>query len=321
MLNVLVTGIGAIIGYGIIKSLRNTDLNVNIVGMDIYHDAVGQHWCDSFVQAKYASDPDYLNFLKRVIDNNNIDIVFFGTEQEIYRCSEGREELGLYYEKLVLNRRELLVLSKDKWKTREALVKNGLQKYAIPSVITGEYNEIEQLWGHKFLLKPRVSYASKGIHIVDCKKDFDFYKERMGREFMAQRLVGDNEHEYTVGVFALGDGAYSDMIQMKRKLSQEGATAKAEIVKYEALEEVVGELCKLFKPIGPTNFQFRSEAGRFYLLEVNPRISSSTSIRMKFGFNEAEKCINYFLYNKITASCIKTGYAARYIDEVVVFNG
>ena len=38
--NVLVTGIGAIIGYGIIKSLRVSGLNVNIVGMDIYRDAV-----------------------------------------------------------------------------------------------------------------------------------------------------------------------------------------------------------------------------------------------------------------------------------------
>ena len=37
-IRVLVTGVGAIIGYGIIKSLRQSDYSVYIVGMDIYDD-------------------------------------------------------------------------------------------------------------------------------------------------------------------------------------------------------------------------------------------------------------------------------------------
>ena len=58
-IHALVTGVGAIIGYGIIKSLRQSGLPIYIVGMDIYEDAVGQHWCDKFIQAKYAIDPNY----------------------------------------------------------------------------------------------------------------------------------------------------------------------------------------------------------------------------------------------------------------------
>lgn len=40
--NILVTGIGAIIGYGIIKSLRNSKYDCNIIGIDIFNDAIGQ---------------------------------------------------------------------------------------------------------------------------------------------------------------------------------------------------------------------------------------------------------------------------------------
>lgn len=101
-IHALVTGVGAIIGYGVIKSLRQSGLPVYIVGMDIYEDAVGQHWCDKFVQAKYAVDPDYIQFLKGVIRENQIDIVFFGTEQEVYRTDGAREELGEDLAKLVL---------------------------------------------------------------------------------------------------------------------------------------------------------------------------------------------------------------------------
>lgn len=319
-INVLVTGVGAIIGYGIIKSIRKSRINCNIIGMDIYEDAVGRNLSDKFIQATLASSSKYIDFLKNVIDKESVDIVFFGTEQEIYKCMLCKNELGKYYDKLVINKTEILELSKDKWLTREYLINNGLGEYAIPSVIDGNYEDIKSLWGEEFLLKPRSSYASKGIHKVKNKEHFDFYKKEMAENFMAQRLIGDNEHEYTVGVFGDGNGKILSMISLKRKLSQEGATAKAYYYEDEELSKVIKKMCKVLKPIGPTNFQFRKEKGKYYLLEINPRISSSTSIRMALGYNESKMSINFFFNKKFNKPNIKHGYAIRYIDEVVVID-
>lgn len=319
-INVLVTGVGAIIGYGIIKSLRESGLSVHIIGMDIYTDAVGQHWCDEFIQAKYAVDPDYIQFLLDVIHTRKIDIVFFGTEQEIYRADKARNELGEEVQKLVLNRSEVLTLSKDKWATREFLLANGLGDMAIPSVIEGEYDCIAVAFGPEFLLKPRTSYASKGIAKVSDAETFHFHKKRMGQNFMAQKLVGDAEHEYTVGTFCLGDGTYSSLIALKRKLSQEGATAKAEVFHDPLLIEAVNRLCMALSPIGPTNFQFRLDGEHYLLLEVNPRISSSTSIRAAFGYNEAKMCVHYFLDHKVIVPVVRFGKAIRFIDEVLTYD-
>ena len=315
---VLVTGVGAIIGYGVIKSLRASGMPVHIVGMDIYDDAVGQHWCDDFVQAKYAVDPEYIPFLRDVMRRHEIDIVFFGTEQEIYRCNQDREALEEDYKKLVINRAQILELSKDKWLTREYLLHHGLEDLAIPSVIEGDYAQIAAKFGPKFLLKPRSSYASKGIVTVAEEEEFSFYKKRMGANFMAQELIGDVQHEYTVGVFGLGDGTYSGEIALRRRLSQEGSTAKAEVVQDAQLSDCVKRLCASLKPIGPTNLQFRLHNGKYLLLEVNPRISSSTSLRMAFGYNEALLCVEYFVNGKIVHPEVKPGRAVRYIDEVVV---
>jgi len=314
---VLVTGVGAIIGYGIIKSLRKADFPTYIVGMDIYHDAVGQNWCDEFVQAKYAVDPQYIVFLRDVIQKYSIDIVFFGTEQEIYRVNDAREELKDIPCKIIINRDNILQLSKDKWLTREYLVSNGMEDMAIPSVITGSYREIALRFGDRFLLKPRSSYASKGIVTVQNREEFDFYKARMGDNFMAQEIMGDSDSEFTVGVFGLGDGRHSGLISMRRKLSQEGSTAKAEVVQSDDIRKCIDRLCASLKPIGPTNFQFRMHNGVYKLLEVNPRISSSTSIRTAFGYNEAVLCVEFFLRNRIVIPTVRSGYAIRYIDEVV----
>ena len=55
MINVLVTGVGAIIGYGIINSLKmQNEYPIRIVGMDIYDDAYGQFLCDKFYVAERA---------------------------------------------------------------------------------------------------------------------------------------------------------------------------------------------------------------------------------------------------------------------------
>ncbi|MDY4784955.1 ATP-grasp domain-containing protein [Pygmaiobacter massiliensis] len=317
-INVLITGVGAIIGYGIIKSLRNSNYPCKIIGMDIYKDAVGQHWCDEFVQAKLAAAPDYLEFLTGVIDRYQIDLVYFGTEQELYKVSRSRNELKGYEQKFVLNCPELLDLSTDKWETRRFLLEHNLEEYAIPSVITGDYETIAAQFGSEFLLKPRSSYASKGIEKVKDTKTFDFFKARMGKGFMAQKLVGDAEHEYTVGSFGTGDGNIAAMIQMRRKLSGEGATAKATTLFDLELEAAVRRIAKECRPYGPTNFQFRKDGDSYLLLEVNPRISSSTSLRAAFGYNESVMCIDWYLTQRAPRQPeVKKGSAVRYIDEVV----
>ncbi|MCI8991545.1 MAG: ATP-grasp domain-containing protein [Eubacterium sp.] len=314
--NVLVSGVGAIIGYGLIQSLKASKYDVHITGMDIYDDAYGRYVCDEFVQAVPAAAPEYPLFLKKLMEEKEIDLVMFGTEQEIYRLMDEREIMREQYKKLVINSREIVELSKDKWKTYEFLVKNGFQ--AIPTYRTGEFQTLAETLGLPFLLKPRRSYASKGIEKIHDREEFDFFRKRAGDQFMVQKIVGDAEHEYTVATFGFGDGTCIRPIMLKRKLSQEGATAKAWVTESEEVEQLVYQMAELLKPVGPTNFQFRYDNGKYLLLETNPRISSSTSIRTAFGYNEAQMCVEYFVeHTRPEDAVIKKGAAIRYIADYV----
>ena len=78
---------------------------------------------------------------------------------------------------------------------------------------------------------------------------------------------------------------------------------------------------RAFQPEGPTNFQFRRHEGELYLLEINPRMSSSTTIRTAFGYNEARMCLEYYLENKrAIVGPIRRGRALRFIEDYIIYD-
>jgi carbamoyl-phosphate synthase large subunit len=70
----------------------------------------------------------------------------------------------------------------------------------------------------------------------------------------------------------------------------------------------------------PTNFQFRLGVDGPLILEINPRISSSTSIRTAFGYNESQMAVDYYLKRIApTQPDVLGGVAVRYNDEVIFY--
>lgn len=314
--NILVTGVGAIIGYGIIQALRKTRVDLHICGMDIYADAVGQRWCDSFVSCPLAADPGYVDFLRDLIRDRQIDLVMFGVEAEAQALA-ARFPLP-FASKLVLNDPSLIKLAQDKWALYEFLQDHRLK--AIPSAITGEYDALAEKLGRPFLLKPRSSSASKGQAEIFSKDDYQYWKKKTGSNFMVQEIIGDSEHEYTVGIFGLGEGEFTNPIVLRRKLGRDGSTVKAETADIPELMTETRAIMSQLKAVGPTNLQFRRHKNEFYLLEINPRFSSSLSMRAAFGFNEPEMCLEYYLEGRPPAArTLRPGRASRYLADDVTW--
>ena len=312
MYNVLVTGVGAIIGYGIINSLKmQKEYQIRIVGMDIYEDAYGQFLCDKFYIAERADSERYADFINGIIEKEHINLIMPGIEQDMYRLYQ----LGnVIKTKVVLNNNLLIELSKDKLKTYEFFKENGLN--VIPTMFMKTYEEYKSKLGHPFLMKPRTSYASKGIHKIYNKEDFDFYNKQPENNIF-QRIVGTESEEYTIGVFGCGDGTYSDFIILQRKLAQTGATDKAVVIKYdEPIMRYVNQICEITQPYGPTNIQLRKEDDMVFLLEVNPRISSACSIRAYAGYNDSIKAVALYLDGKhLPSEPKKLVHAVRFISD------
>ncbi|MDY0884070.1 ATP-grasp domain-containing protein [Dongia soli] len=320
MTKILVTGVGAIIGYGILRSLRKARPNSHLVGIDIYDDAVGQAWCDQFIQAVPTASSDYVNWLVDLAWQTKIDLIMPGIEQDVHRLSDARDYLNSQKVQVCLNDANLIDLTRDKWSTFEAL-RDIDEACRIPSLASGGFDELVENLGFPFILKPRRSYASKGLLQIADREIFERHAHKLGTELIAQPIVGSDDEEYTAAVFGDGTGRACASITLQRRLAADGSTNKAWVRDLPDLNNVIDRLMAYFKPIGPTNLQFRRTVDGWKLLEINPRISSATSIRCAFGFNESLMSVEYFLEGKIpTQPLVRPGYAVRYIEDIVFYD-
>lgn len=320
MTTILVSGASGIVGYGVLRSLRKANPDYKLIGTTIYDDSVAPAFCDIFELAPKTGDTSYIDWLLKIIEKHHVDMIIPNIEIDMFAWNEAREELAKTGVYVLLNNKDLITLCSDKWKFYERL-KQVDSKLAIDTRNEGTFETLQSDFGLPFLLKPRRGYGSKGIVYVKSEKDFNDHREELGEILMAQPIVGTNDQEYSVSAFFDKSSQMLAYMSLRRKLSSEGFTEKAVVAEPKNVKQAITELADLFQPIGPTNFQFRVHDGQLKLLEINPRISSATSIRTAFGYNESAMSVEYFLNNKAPVQPdIKHGSAVRYAEDYIFYD-
>lgn len=256
--NILVTGVGAIIGYGIIESLKIGGVNCKIIGVDVNQENYGKYVCDEFIQVPFTSCSSYNNIIANIINNFHIDIVFPGIEQDLYYFIDNYKNFNT---KIVLNKKELVYLSKNKWNMYNFL-KDRSYSYLIPTFTDLTYKLAVEKVGLPFIIKPKSSYASKGFYIIGNEEDYLKVAHEVNHDTLFQPSIGTIDEEYTISLFGDGKGSYIDSFILRRYLSKVGASEKAYTIKNdEILLKAIKDLVVILKPEGPTNFQFRKKNG------------------------------------------------------------
>ncbi len=318
-INALVSGVGAIIGQGIIRSLKSSKYKVNITGVDLKYSAIASKLCHSFFEKPECAECDhqYLKFWYDLLEKNAIDIVFFGIDQDIEFIRKNLSYFSGLSCKFVLNNVDLIEICNDKWVMHQKLVELGCS--VIPTSLCKTWVELNiSLGPPPFILKPRVGNGSRGIQKLESNLDVDYWTQKATYPFIIQKEVGSDDEEYSVAAFGLGNGESLPAIIFRRRLSVAGNTEFAEVVEDERISLAVKQYSQYFSPFGPTNYQFRKEGGEYLLLEINPRISSSSSLRTAFGYNEAEMAIDSVLFNKVPdLQKVQKGKGWRYCEDIV----
>jgi len=322
MKTILVSGASGIIGYGVLKSLRQNEGAYKLIGTSIYDDSVAPAFCDIFEQAPYTTDAGYIDWLCSVVKKHNVDMIIPGINDDMIVWNEHREEItaktgGVA---ILLNSPNLIDLCADKWDFYDKL-RSMDSPYLIESRLSGTFIELKEAYGLPFLLKPRRGFASRGIVIVESEGVFNEHKSDLGPVVIAQPIVGDKDTEYTVSAFFDQDSNLCCYMGLRRKLAKEGFTEKAEVALPTGAEAAITDFAAKIKPVGPTNFQFRLHNDELKLLEINPRISSATSIRAAFGYNESVMAVDFFLGGIVPAQpIVRRGYAVRYIEDHIFYD-
>ncbi|WP_420408252.1 ATP-grasp domain-containing protein [Hoeflea sp.] len=320
--SVAVTGVGALIGQGIARSLRPGN-RTKIVGIDRRITGFSRSFCDAVEQKPQVEEsaPAYLDFWRDVIDRHSIELILPGLSVDMDFFNTHRDEFEGMGARVVLNRPSIIALCSDKFEFYTAYGAAGFP--AIPSGRPESWDQALRDFGPApLLLKPRRGEGSSGIVRLHDADDFAYWTRRSGDNWLIQKIIGSDSEEFTIGIYGFGDGQYAGPIIMRRRLTRSGHTGEAEVVDHPVLSEITDRIAGWLEPVGPTNLQFRMEGNTAYLLEINPRFSSSCSLRTAFGFNEAEMCVDDLLEDRRPDQpMIRKGLAHRYNEDFISHAG
>lgn len=319
-LTVFVTGAGALLGHGILRCLRMAKRPIRIITGDPDHRAAG-HWLgDCAYTIPMASDPKFISKVEEIIDKEEVDFLFLGTDVELPLLSRERMRLeSMYNVRIIISSPNVIEIANDKWLTSKFLEKEGFP--FTRSALVNDKDAIEALLNvvnFPLFAKPRRGARSVGIQkIMDremlnniCSKQTDM---------IIQEYLPDDEGEFTAGCLVLNGKCNGEVI-LRRDL-RDGNTYRAYADTSGRFEKRIAEISERLGVEGPCNFQFRVREGEPVIFEINARFSGTTPIRAIFGFNEVEALLGYFVDGKpIAKADINAGVVLKVWSDIFVTN-
>ncbi len=277
MRRILITGIGGDVACAIIRCLKDSGNGDEIYGIDIKQYTPYMNLITKAFTAPRYTDGDYLPFVKNLLEKYEITHFLPTTEYEIMLFDKERDYFEKKGVKLIINNSKIIDVCMDKYKTAAFLKDAGVD--TPKSFFAEEYKEGLD---YPFILKAQSGCGSKGLRVIHNETE---WKECGKSGMICQELIGSDDTEYTVGVFS--DGEKVNSITLKRKLGYGGLSALVEVCDIPEITETAKKAAKAFSLKGSFNIQLREQGGRYYVFEINPRLSSTTGFRHRFGFKDA----------------------------------
>jgi carbamoyl-phosphate synthase large subunit len=302
MRSVLVTGIGGVVGQGILRNLRAMGQPLRIIGTNTLRVSGGNHLCDEVVEVPFSSDPGYIPAIAGLVRRHDVGLVIPSTDYESLYLSRHRDEVPTV---VAASPHPVVAFCIDKLRTFEEFAAAGLPfaDSVLPSAYTGRFA--------RTVVKPREGRGSRGIH-VDPPNPAGF-----GDDYLVQEYL--DGVELTTTFYVRADGQLHGHVTFERELEQ-GNTARAEVVRqYDAeIGELVRRMVAAFPFRGSCNLQTRVTAAGIVPFEINCRISGTNSVRSQFGFPDVAWTVQELLLGEpLAAPDIQPGCAVRIMMDVV----
>lgn len=314
-MKVMVTGAGAVLGQGIIKSLRMSPRAYEIVALDPDPRAVGLYWADKAQLIPLASSPDYGEAIDRLIEQERPAILLIGTDVELMHFALHKHRIeSSFGVRVVVSPPDVIRIADDKWLTYQFLYSNG---FPFPdSALPDGVHALIDRCGFPLIVKPRTGARSVGVHKVTDEQQLHQALTAVTTPIV-QECVSSPEHEFTSGV-TITDGQTKAVVTMRRDL-RDGNTHRAYVIPDSPYDELLAVIAERLAGEGVINFQFRVAEGKPKIFEINARFSGTTPFRAYAGFNEVEHLVCFYAEGTpIPMPQVAPVVVLRYMNEVVI---
>lgn len=328
-LNIMVTASGSAIAQGIIKSLKMSSLDFDLITTDTQPYAAGLYRGKAGYIVPMAKHPDFIDEIIKICNRENIDCILIGTDYELLKFAENKDRIEKETNaKVVVSSPEKIKIADDKWLTHKFFLENKLPH--IPSVLHHNVDELIEKEGFPLIIKPRIGDSSKDTYVVKDRKELDkklsfLLNKKSDNKYLSeksepiiQKYLISNEEEFTSTTLTFDKRCYG-VISMNREMRFGGHTTKAIIKDFPEINKQIKKIAEIFNAFGPANFQSRLVNGIPLVFEINCRFSGTTPFCSELGFNTVESAVRHIvLKEKILDLKHKNGVILRYFNEVFI---
>jgi len=302
MKSILVTGIGGVVGQGVLRNLRAMDIGVQIIGTNTQQISAGNYLCDHVFKVPFAYEENYISKINDLALQHRVGLIIPSTDYESYYLSLNQRYLPC---KVAASPPEVTAFCLDKYLNYSEFAKSGLPfaTSILPSSYKGEFS--------RTIVKPREGRGSRNI-MVDPPSPTNF-----GDDYVVQEYLDGSE--LTTAFYVLQTGKLHGFITMERELEQ-GNTSRCEVVfKHDVvIGEMINKIIAHYPFRGSCNIQSRVTENGIIPFEINCRISGTNSVRSQLGFNDVAYTVQeLFLCQPPDAPQVRKGSALRIILDVI----
>jgi len=309
-MNILITGAGSVMGQSLFRAANFSKYaaDMTVFFTNSVPEPAGFHFDSTgFYKTKFggnfmvpvAREATYLPAIKKICADCGIDLVFGGTEHEIYPLAHLREDAD-FGPKITGLSHKFVDITTDKLKLGGFFSAHGVEHPA-----TGLFANVRGFaarYGFPIVAKPRSSSSSRNIVVMRNEADLARADFDLPENIVVQEYIGNENEEYTCGCYLDFISGRGSAIVMRRALTPDGASGFGEVVKDNGLEDYCLSIIEVLKKEGleggAFNVQLRLRDGRPSAFEINGRYSSTEGPRARLGFNAVEATIENCLFGR-----------------------
>ncbi|MDC6385750.1 ATP-grasp domain-containing protein [Flagellimonas taeanensis] len=256
---------------------------------------------DVAIQVPSIYSPEYIEKLKELIQDHDINAIISLNDLELPLLSKNREELEKLGTKVIISNPQVIDIAFDKWKTFSFFKETGVETPKTYITLADAQNALSKgELEYPLVIKPRWGSASIAIDIVENEEELqlayqlqrikiqksilrDASSEDMEKSILIQEKI--NGDEYGIDILNDFEGNHYGSFIRKKMGMRSGETDKAISVINKDFSKIAKTIAEKTKHIGNMDCDFFVSNGKVYYLEMNPRFGGGYPFSHEAGIN------------------------------------
>ena len=190
--HVLILSVGSLLGQNLLDALEGRRPRLRVTGIDSNSENPRVFRCDKAYRAPQTESPDFQSFLRRLIETEKPDLVLAGRDHDVLALAELVRSAPQLRHRIPGGSVEAARIMNDKGLSHRFAQEYNLpfaQSFLLETGMADTARVWAQRCGFPIVAKPREGYGSLGIRVICDEVQFEAFLRRHTTGFLLQQMV------------------------------------------------------------------------------------------------------------------------------------